>query len=85
MMSFQKNSTGKKNTLKKFEEEFDGKNRENKKKKLHKKLFSQNENNFYLEEAENYLKYLIRVGASTEEIEHAKLTIKNEKMLEEQE
>lgn len=84
-MSFQKNFTGKKNTLKKFEEEFDNKNRENKKKKLHKKLFSQNEKNFYLEEAENYLKYLVKIGASKEEIEHAKFDIKKEKMLEEQE
>jgi len=84
-MSFQKNFSKKKNSLKKFEEEFDGKNKEKKRKKLHKKLFSQNEKNFYLEEAENYLQYLIKVGASTEEIEHAKLAIKNEKMLEEQE
>jgi hypothetical protein len=83
-MSFQKNISSKKNT-KKTEEDFEGKNRDNKKKKLHKKLFYQNNKNIYLEEAENYLKYLFKINASQEEIDHAKNSIKKEKMLEDQE
>ena len=46
---------------------------------------NQNNKNIYLEEAENYLKYLFKINASQEEIDHAKNSIKKEKMLEDQE
>ena len=61
----------------------DVKNRDVKKKKLHKKLFAKNETNYYLEDAEEYLDYLIKINASEEEIANARLTIAKEKMLEE--
>lgn len=83
-MSFQKNIQNKNNT-RKLEEQIEGKNRDNKKKKLHKKLFSRDDKNFYLEDAENYLKYLLKIHASQEEIEFARIAIKKEKMLENQE